>query len=102
MVVYLAIVPLLGLIEFRGEPLGASGVLLPWPVLVAVPFGIAALAALSAVLGLRQVVISPLGVRTRQEAPAAALGARSSIGVVVVALAFGVMSVLQVARHARW
>ena len=68
-VVYLAIVPLLGLIEFRGEPLGASGVLLPWPVLVAVPFGIAALAALSAVLGLRQVVISPLGVRTRQEAP---------------------------------
>ena len=95
-VVYLAIVPLLGLIEFRGEPLGASGVLLPWPVLVAVPFGIAALAALSAVLGLRQVVISPLGVRTRQEAPRLHW-VRVVVGVGVVALAFGVMSVLRVA-----
>ncbi len=95
-VVYLAIVPLLGLIEFRGEPLGASGVLLPWPALVAVPFGIAALAALSAVLGLRQVVISPLGVRTRQEAPRLHW-VRVVVGVGVVALAFGVMAVLRVA-----
>ncbi|MDR6906159.1 hypothetical protein J2X63_001845 [Agromyces sp. 3263] len=94
--VYLAIVPLLGLIEFRGEPLGASGVLLPWWVLVAVPFAIAALAALSAVLGLRQVVISPLGVRTRQEAPRMHW-VRAVVAVAVVALAFGVMSVLQVA-----
>ena len=98
-VVYLAIVPLLGLIEFRGQPLGASGVLLPWPMLVAVPFGIAALAAVSAVLGLRQVVISPLGVRTRQEAPRLHW-LRLVIGVVVVALAFGVMSVLRVAPTA--
>ena len=95
-VVYLVIVPLLGLIEFRGEPLGTSGVLLPWPVLVAVPFGIAALAALSAVLGLRQVVISPLGVRTRQEAPRLHW-VRVVVAVVVVALAFGLMSVLRVA-----
>ena len=73
--------------------------LLPWPVLVAVPFGIAALAAVSAVLGLRQVVISPLGVRTRQEAPRLHW-VRLVIGVVVVALAFGVMSVLQVAPTA--
>ena len=98
-VVYLAVVPLIGLIEFRGQPLGASGVLLPWPMLVAVPFGIAALAALSAVLGLRQVVISPLGVRTRQEAPRLHW-VRLVIGVVVVALAFGAMSVLQVAPTA--
>ena len=68
-------------------------------MLVAVPFGIAALAALSAVLGLRQVVISPLGVRTRQEAPRLHW-VRLVIGVVVVALAFGVMSVLQVAPTA--
>lgn len=93
---YLAIVPLLGLIEFRGEPLGAAGVLLRWPVLVAVPFGIAMLAALSAVLGLRQVVISPLGVRTRQDAPRLHW-VRIVIGVVVIALAFGVMAVLRVA-----
>jgi len=99
MLVYLAIVPMLGLIEFRGEPLGASGVLLPWPVLVAVPFGIAALAALSAVLGLRQVVISPLGVRTRQDAPRLHW-VRVVVGVGVVALAFGVMAVLRVAPTA--
>lgn len=93
---YLAGVPLLGMIPFRGEPLGASGVLLPWPVLVAVPFAIGALAALSAVLGLRQVVISPLGVRTRQEAPRMHW-MRLVVGVGVVALAFGIMSVLRVA-----
>ena len=96
---YLAIVPALGLITFRGEALGASGVLLPWPVLVAVPFGIAALAALSAVVGLRQVVISPLGVRTRQTAPKLHW-MRFAIGAVVIALAFGLMSVLQVAGSA--
>lgn len=93
---YLAAVPLIGLIPFRGEPLGASGVLLPWWVLAAVPFAIGALAALSAVLGLRQVVISPLGVRTRQEAPRLHW-VRVLVGVAVVALAFGIMAVLRVA-----
>jgi predicted lysophospholipase L1 biosynthesis ABC-type transport system permease subunit len=97
--VYLAIVPLLGLIEFRGEPLGASGVLLPWWALVAVPFGIAALAARAPCSGCGRSSISPLGVRTRQEAPRMHW-VRSSSGVVVVALAFGVMSVLRVARTA--
>lgn len=93
---YLAIVPALGLIAFRGEALGASGVLLPWPVLIAVPFGIAALAALSAVIGLRQVVISPLGVRTRQTAPKLHW-LRFALGAAVIVVAFGLMSVLQVA-----
>lgn len=93
---YLAAVPLIGLIPFRGEALGASGVLLPWWVLAAVPFAIGALAALSAVLGLSQVVISPLGVRTRQEAPRLHW-VRVLVGVAVVALAFGIMAVLRVA-----
>lgn len=93
---YLAAVPLIGLIPFRGEALGASGVLLPWWVPAAVPFAIGTLAALSAVLGLRQVVISPLGVRTRQEAPRLHW-VRVLVGVAVVALAFGIMAVLRVA-----
>lgn len=96
---YLAIVPALGLIAFRGETLGASGVLLPWPVLVTVPFAVAVLAAASAVLGLRQVVISPLGVRTRQDAPKLHW-IRIAIGAGVIMLAFGVMSVLRVAGSA--
>jgi hypothetical protein len=74
-------------------------VLLPWPALVTVPFAVAALAAVSAVLGLRQVVISPLGVRTRQDAPKLHW-LRVAVGVAVVVLAFGVMSVLQVAGSA--
>jgi hypothetical protein len=97
--VYLACVPLLGLIHFRGEPLGASGVLLPWWALVAAPFAVGVLAAASAVLGLRQVVISPLGVRTRQEAPRMHW-VRLVVGLGVVALAFGIMSVLRVAPSA--
>jgi hypothetical protein len=96
---YLAIVPALGLIAFRGEALGVSGVLLAWPVLVAVPFAVAVLAAVSAVLGLRQVVISPLGVRTRQDAPKLHW-VRIAVGGVAIAVAFGVMTVLRVAPTA--
>ncbi len=68
-------------------------------MLVAVPFGVAALAAVSAMLGLRQVVISPLGVRTKQDAPKLHW-LRLVIGAGVVVLAFGVMSALQVAPSA--
>ncbi|GAA1959085.1 FtsX-like permease family protein [Agromyces allii] len=96
---YLVAVPLIGLIPFRGEPLGAAGVLLPWWVLVAAPIAVAALAAMSAVLGLRQVVISPLGVRTRQEAPRLHW-IRVVAGVGVVAFAYALMSVIGVAQVA--
>ncbi|WP_226533332.1 FtsX-like permease family protein [Microbacterium paraoxydans] len=62
---HLAISPLIGLIPFRGEPLGLAGVVLP-PSLIAVVFaGVLLLASISGVIGLRRVVISPLGVRTR-------------------------------------
>jgi len=66
--VYLAAAPLIGLIPFRGEALGA-GVLLPPLAVLAVLGGVALLAAASAVLGLRRVIISPLGVRLRQDTP---------------------------------
>lgn len=96
---YFAIVPALALVPFRGEALGVDGVLLGWPMLVGVPLGVGALAAVSAVLGLRQVVISPLGVRTRQDAPKLSW-LRIVIGAAVVLIAFGLMSVLQVAGSA--
>jgi hypothetical protein len=63
--VHLLLVPLVGLIPFRGEALGAGSVLLPVPVVLAIVGAIVLLAASSAALGLRKVVISPLGVRTR-------------------------------------
>lgn len=96
---YFALVPLIALIPFRGEALSMAGVLLPWPLLAGVPIGVTLLAIVSAVLGLRQVVISPLGVRTRQDAPRLHW-LRLVIGVVVIAVAFLLMSALQVAGSA--
>lgn len=68
LVAYLAS-PLVGLISFRGAPLGAAGVALPPLHAVLVVLGITAVAALSAVVSLRRVVISPLGVALKQHAP---------------------------------
>ncbi|TPW77625.1 FtsX-like permease family protein [Schumannella soli] len=68
-VLSLAVAPLVGLIPFLGHPLGALNVLVaPWGV-VAVVAGVVAVAIVSAVLGLRKVVLSPLGVRMRTDAP---------------------------------
>jgi hypothetical protein len=92
---YAAAIPALGLIPFRGEQLGAEGVWLGASTAL-VPVGVTALAVVSAVLGLRRVVISPLGVRTKQEAPRLHW-VRFAIGAAVVVLAFGLMAVLQVA-----
>lgn len=65
---HLLLLPLVQLIPFRGEALGGAVWMGPGPVAL-VALGIVALAALSAVLGLRRIVISPLGVRTRQQVP---------------------------------
>lgn len=65
---HVAISPLVGLIPFRDEPLGFAAVVLPPLQTLAVFGGVLLLAATSAVIGLRRVVISPLGVRTRTEA----------------------------------
>lgn len=92
-VVYLLVFPLVGLIPFRGEPLGMSVLLGPgWIALTAV--GIGALAALSAVVGLRGVILSPLGVRTRQEAPRVHW-VRVLITVAVIAVVVCVLTVVQ-------
>lgn len=66
---HVAISPLIGLIPFRGEPLGFGAVVLPPMQTVIVVVAVLALAATSAVIGLRRVVISPLGVRTRTDVP---------------------------------
>lgn len=94
-IVFVAVAPLVGLIPFRGEALGAA-VQLPPAALVLAVCGIGALAAVSASLGLRRVVLSPLGVRTKQEAPRLHW-VRLLVGVAVVALAFVALSALQLA-----
>lgn len=93
---YLALTPLVGLIPFRGEMLGAAALLLPWWGILSIVAGVIALSAISAVAGLRLVVLSPLGVRTRQNAPRLRW-LRILIGAVVVALGFGLTRLLGVA-----
>ncbi|MDQ0648125.1 hypothetical protein QFZ53_002321 [Microbacterium natoriense] len=68
---YLLVSPLIGLIPFRGAALGWQAVLLSPVHIVAVVGGVVVLAALSAAVGLRRVVISPLGVRMRTTATGA-------------------------------
>ncbi|WP_159797050.1 FtsX-like permease family protein [Puerhibacterium puerhi] len=87
---YAATAPLVGLLHFRGAALGAQ-VWLPWAWVPAAVGAVALLGALSAVAGLRSVVVTPLGVRTRQKAGGAHWArAAVALGVVVVgAVAMG-------------
>ncbi|ALE06697.1 permease [Arthrobacter sp. ERGS1:01] len=83
-VLYAAAVPAVALIPFQGKPLGMAALWLHPLVLGAAEGSLLLLAAVSAAIGLRQVVLSPLGVRTRQKAPAVhwvriALGAGAGV-----------------------
>lgn len=81
----IGIAPLVELIPFRGAPLGSA--VLPPPLTAAIAIGTVLLATVSAVVGLRRVVISPLGVRTRTT-PRAPHWVRAVIAVVVFAAGF--------------
>ena len=62
---YALLVPLMGLVEMGGSQLGAS-LWLPWYWLPLVWLGVSLVAAVSALFGLRGVLVTPLGVRARQ------------------------------------
>ncbi|MGO4536967.1 FtsX-like permease family protein [Leifsonia sp. 2MCAF36] len=94
LIVYLLTSPLVALIPFRGKPLGMS-VLLEPVVILGIVAGIGLLAAASALIALRGVVVSPLGVRTRQQAPRVHW-MRALITVAVIALVFALVSAVQV------
>jgi hypothetical protein len=90
---YLLISPLIGLIPFRGEALGWQSVLLSPLHVLAVIAGVVILAAVSAAIGLRRVVISPLGVRMRATV-SGAHWIRFLIGAGVVAIAFALAGIV--------
>lgn len=96
---YVVLLPGLAAIRFRDEALGFTGVLLPWWLIAGILVGVVLLAAASAAIGLRRVVISPLGVRTRQEPPRVHW-VRALVAVLVVAAAFALMNSLGVAPAA--
>src|SRR5699024_10501135 len=66
---HLALAPLLGLLVFHGERLGADNILHGAAGTVLCGLVLLLLAAVSSLLGLRSVAVSPLGVRTRQDTP---------------------------------
>ncbi|WP_235350228.1 FtsX-like permease family protein [Brevibacterium sp. UCMA 11752] len=55
----------LSFLVFTGEPLGYSALMMPLWLLAAVVIGLLLVCLLSALLGLRKITVSPLGVRTR-------------------------------------
>ncbi|WBU37366.1 FtsX-like permease family protein [Homoserinibacter sp. YIM 151385] len=77
----LALTPAIGLIHFRGAPLTAEAVILHPGIATLVVLGVSVVGLASAMLGLRRVSLSPLGVRMRSDAE------RSSWPVAVVGLA---------------
>ena len=84
--VHLLAGPLVQQVPFRGEPIGAAYWLPVWTLLVA-PLAVGLLAAVSAGISLQRVVVSPLGVRTRQPAPALS-PVRVAVAVVVLTATF--------------
>ena len=81
---YAAALPAIALIHFQGQALGLATLWLPVGVLLIAVAALILLAAISAALGLRLVILSPLGVRTRQKAPTVhwlrlALGAGAAV-----------------------
>ncbi|MCR2783654.1 MULTISPECIES: FtsX-like permease family protein [unclassified Microbacterium] len=67
-VLYLLLLPLVGLLPFFGGPIGIGAVWAGVPAVAAAVFGVTALATTSAALSLRKVRLTPLGVRRRTNA----------------------------------
>lgn len=87
-VVWLLALPLWQVVSFHGAPLAPADMLLPWWLGLGVVAVLLGLAALSTVLGLQQVRISPLGV-AMQQSPRRLRAWRVGIFVVVL-VAFGI------------
>ncbi len=94
-VLYYAISPLVGLIHFGGAGIGAATLWINPLLIIAVIVSVAVIAGASAAIGLRQVNISPLGVRTKQSAPTVR-GLRIIIGLLGIGAAF---RALQIAKE---
>lgn len=81
---YAAALPAIAMIPFQGQALGLATLWLPAGALLIAVASLILLAAVSSAIGLRLVVLSPLGVRTRQKPPTVhwlrlALGAGAAV-----------------------
>ena len=83
-VLFGGLLPLVAQLRFFGERIGVAALWPGWLVVVLVPCAVAGLAALSAVLGLRRVRLTPLGVRQRSDVQGRSLR-RTVVGVALLA-----------------
>ena len=80
---YVALLPVVGLLRFFGEPVGAAA-LWTGPVIAASAVGaVVLLATASAAVSLRRVRLTPLGVRRRTDAPPRRTAVLAACGVLV-------------------
>lgn len=96
---YLLLMPLVGLLPFAGRPMGSTGLWLGPALLLASAAALLLFAVVAAFLGLRKVQITPLGVRTRR-APQQVWAGRAVVAVVAVVLAVVVYTVVPMPNEA--
>lgn len=83
---YFALIPLIGLVPFEGAGFTFAELWVGVALLLGIAAGVVVVGVLSALLGLQRVVVSPLGVASRQSSPAL-----KAIRLVSVAVALVVM-----------
>lgn len=81
---YAALLPLVGLLPFFGGPVGVGAVVVDPLLGAGVVASVVLIGAVSAAASLRKVAVTPLGVRTRSEAPAKRTTAFVVGGVLIV------------------
>ncbi|KQT75285.1 FtsX-like permease family protein [Microbacterium sp. Leaf436] len=83
-VLYGALLPLVGLLPFFGGPVGIAAVAVDPLLGAAVLAAVVLIGAVSAAASLRRVTVTPLGVRTRSEAPPKKTAAFVTGGILIV------------------
>lgn len=81
---HLLLAPVVGLVTFHGTRLGAGNIVLGVPGTMVCMVALVVVAAVSSLIGLQSVVVSPLGVRTRQDAPRMGRWRVAAIAVAIV------------------
>lgn len=94
---YAALLPLVGLLPFFGGPVGVAAVIVDPLLGAGVLASVVLIGAASAAASLRKVAVTPLGVRTRSEAPvkkttAFVVGAVLIVAVVALVANFGTLA----------
>ncbi|WP_169581609.1 MULTISPECIES: permease [Microbacterium] len=89
---YAALLPVVGLLQFFGGPIGPAAAWTGWELLAVTIVGVILTAAVSSLTGLRRVALTPLGIRRRSDAPprrrGALVGALAALVALVAAAAY--------------